>query len=439
VQSKAGPRMMVNAASLAAATIITSALGIVFWSLAARLFSPAEVGLANAQLSGATLIAAFASLNLASMLLLYLPRAGKRSRWLLTRTYTVTISLSLLVVFVIVLIGTADKYLPDALSVGFFVCAVPLMAIFAQQDSALLAMGAGPVVAVENAAFAVGKILLLPVFAMLGVASGIFAAWVIPVGLAVFGVTGYIWRKLITDHSELPDTIEIPARRLLWPQLAKLYSSFVAGQLTNLAIPLVVVGVLGTTQGGYFTMAWLVGVSFSALITNVTQAFAQDVRRGHEITRATLKRLATLLGLIAIVGGTVTVIAAPLILKIMAPGYAPFSTTLLRCIGLAVPLQATWIVMAMFLWLENRVGWMALGNVTMATIAISTTYFLAPHVGITAAGLGLIAGEGTLTLISIYPLFARVRHIRAGFGADWAGRDHEPPRFNTRERLTNTD
>lgn len=429
MESAPRPKMMLNAASLAAATMVTSALGIVFWAIAARLFDAAGVGLANAQLSAATLLAAFGSLNLGGVLLLHLPRAGKYTLWMLRRSFVVLVVLSLAVALVYVLLGLGSAFLVDDLSIWIFIIGVPALAIFTEEDAALLAMGSGPGVTAKGTIFAITKILFLPLFAFTGVASGIFAAWILPTVLVVTGFGIYLMKKLGPRAMNDPVSIPMPPRKVLWPQIGKLYASYVANQITNLVIPLIVINRLGAAQNGYLTMAWLIGVSFGALIINVTQSFGQDVRKGHAITLHSLKRFAMLLAVIGIGGGAVVVICAPLILMILAPGYAPYSTEVLRCIGLAAPLQAVWLAMAVFLWLENRPGWQAAGNALVAAVAIPTTVILIPSMGITAAGIGLITGYGLLTIVSLPLLYVRYRHVKRGFGVDWALPEHVAPNF----------
>ncbi|MDP4014863.1 MAG: hypothetical protein U0990_00215 [Candidatus Nanopelagicales bacterium] len=427
MQQEARPLMLVNAASLASATILTSGLGVVFWALAARLYDPAGIGLANAQISSATLVATFASLNLGSMLLLYLPRAGRHTRWILVRAHVVVIALSFVAGALFVVLGLGEDYLSDPVSIAVFIVAVPSLAIFMEQAAILLAMGAGPAVTVENAVFAIAKMALLPVFAGLALASGIFASWIVPNVLVVVAVAYFTFGKLVPRQERAGESIELPPRRHLWPQMIKLYLSYVASQLTVLAIPLVIISTLGAQQNGYLTMAWLIGVAFGALIVNITQSFSQDVRKGHAITMVALKRLAVMLGVIGIGGGAITVIAAPLILHIMAPGYASASTGVLRLIGIAVPLQAIWLAMAAFLWLEDRIGWLAIGSGAIAAIAMGCTFVLAPVLGIASAGVGSLAGFGSLALVSIVPLICRVRRVKAGHGDDWVWTGDRPP------------
>lgn len=421
--------MMINAASLAAGTIITSLLGLGFWALAARLYTPEEVGLANAQLAAATLIAAAAALNMGGLLLRYLPRSGTYSRWIITRAYTVVGLLSIVIASGWVLLGLGDSFLPDAFAIFVFIVAVPLLAIFQEQDPALIGLGVAPVVTIENALFAIAKIMFLIAFIYIPVSSGIFAAWILPTFLTVGAITFYIYKRLLPRHMNAAVSVPLPPRAALYPQMLKLYASSLSAQILSLAIPLVIIGQLGATENGYLTIPWLLGVAFVSLVTAVTTSFAQDVRSGHPVTLASMHRLLLILGVLAGLGGLIVIIAAPLIMRIIAPDYVDYSTGVLRYIGLAAPLQATWLLFSTFLWLENRLGWMAAGNAAVAVIAVGVTAALAGSIGIEAAGLGSAVAGGALALVSVYPMWIRYRHIRAGKGADWTGVDSAPPVF----------
>ncbi len=66
----------------------TSLLGFVFWVLAARNYSPEVVGVNSAVLSAMILVSGACQLGLNSVLIRYLPRAGRQlesSSWPVTR------------------------------------------------------------------------------------------------------------------------------------------------------------------------------------------------------------------------------------------------------------------------------------------------------------------------------------------------------------------
>lgn len=412
-------RLVMNASSLASATAITSLLGVLFWAITARLYDPAGVGVATAQISSATLLAAFAQLGLGLLIVRYLPRAGLRSKWLVKRTYVVVTSASIVIGLGFVLLGFGATYLTTWVSVVLFVVAVPVLALFVIQDQTLLALGAAPWVPTENALFGIAKIAFLPVLAGATIVSGIFAAWILPAAAAVAVVTWYIFRRRVPRNAALHESVNLPARRQLWPQVAKQYLTGVFGQVAVLGMPLVIIDLLGATASGYFAIAWLINSSFGALLGNVVSAFVYDVRAGHPPTRHSIRHLILMVGFIGGIGGLVTVVAAPVILTIIAPGYAQEATTLLRLIGISVPLEAIWIIMLQFWWLENRMGWCAIGNAIASGLALATAALLCPSLGIAAAGIGSIAGFGVMAVVSTPLMISRVKIIAAGGGSKW--------------------
>src|SRR4051794_34525093 len=66
-----------NAYALILNTGVTGALGVVFWFLAARYYSDADVGRGSALISAMTLLASIVGINLTGTLSHFLPRAGR--------------------------------------------------------------------------------------------------------------------------------------------------------------------------------------------------------------------------------------------------------------------------------------------------------------------------------------------------------------------------
>ena len=68
-----------NGYSLVASAGITSVLGLVFWMIAARLFTPAELGISVGLLSALLTIGQIGQLNFGNVLNRFLPVAGRRT------------------------------------------------------------------------------------------------------------------------------------------------------------------------------------------------------------------------------------------------------------------------------------------------------------------------------------------------------------------------
>src|SRR5579875_2137832 len=66
---KTNSALLLNAGSLIGTSGVTSALGFIYWWLAARSFSPGVVGLASAAISAMALLGAFSVVGLSTLLL----------------------------------------------------------------------------------------------------------------------------------------------------------------------------------------------------------------------------------------------------------------------------------------------------------------------------------------------------------------------------------
>src|SRR5690242_16658174 len=71
--------MLHNAGSLFGTTIVTSALGFVFWALAARLFNPHAVGFGSAAISAITVLGTIGMFGLNTLLIGELPHRESKA------------------------------------------------------------------------------------------------------------------------------------------------------------------------------------------------------------------------------------------------------------------------------------------------------------------------------------------------------------------------
>lgn len=408
-----------TATNLLSSTVITAGLGVVFWAVAARTFSPEEVGEGNASLSAATLLALIAQLSLGSICSRYVPRAGRFTGWILRRIYVV-------VTVCAVLVGSASAIVfsdPDddsgMLGRVLFVLGVLALSLFAIQDQALLGLGRSAVIPVENTIFSIVKIALLPVLASITVVSGIFLSWILSAGAAVVVVSSYLFSRVIPARERLPESMPLPPRRELRPLLLSQYFASVTSQLAILGVPIVVTVRLGAEQNGYLAIAWLVGASFSALLSNISQSFCYHVRSGDAITTVSSRKLIAMMFVVGVVGGLVVIIAAPLILSVIAPGYQDVATPALRLIGLAVPFFTPRSFWSTFMWLENRLWSVTASYLTIGVGTLGLTWVLAPSMGISSAALALLVSNAVVGVVALPAIARRIALVNAGQGSRW--------------------
>src|SRR3984957_2824413 len=194
--------LTVNALALMAATIGANGLGLVFWAVAAHLRPPDIVGQASAAIAALTLLAMIAQLNLTNVIVRLLPAAGKLGTRMVARIYLVVVFLSLAAGLVYCVSGLGRHVVtggwPQYLE---FTVAVPILAVFALEDSALTALRLAPAVAAENITTAIARIALLPV--LFETAMGAVWSWVLPALAAAVIVNSLLFGRALPAHGSV--------------------------------------------------------------------------------------------------------------------------------------------------------------------------------------------------------------------------------------------
>jgi O-antigen/teichoic acid export membrane protein len=173
---------------------LTSAVGLAYWVLAARLFPPAAVGVNSVAISTMMLLGGVAQLNMTYALLRFVPVAGRVARRLVVGGYLVGGGAAALAGAVFAL--GADLWAEELVDAAghlplivFFVVATPLWSIFVIQDFVLTGMRRAALVPAENLVFSILKIALLIVATVVAVPGGIALSWAVSVAVIVIGST----------------------------------------------------------------------------------------------------------------------------------------------------------------------------------------------------------------------------------------------------------
>lgn len=405
-----------NAVSLMTATVATNALGLVFWTEAARIGTPRVVGRAAAAIAALTLLATISQLNLTNVFVRLLPGAGRLGRRLIARGYLAVVTLSLAVGAVYVFSGLGDGVVREGIATQLaFVAAVPVLAVFALQDSVLTALRRAPWVAAENISFATGKLALLPALLLLPIGGGIVISWVVPAAVAVIVVSALLFRRVLRGLEHVDGTL--PARRRLMSFVAGEYVTAVWATAATQLMPLIVAWRLGPAQVAYFTLPWLISMGITLLLWNVASAFVVELSGDHERSGELLQR--TLLLWAGVVTGAlvVCVFAAAPLLSVAGPTYAAHGTELLRLIGCSAPFTAIVALYCMLMWIDQRVWLLAAFQAASGIALLGATLVLLPHLGLVAVGWANL-GVQALAAIATAPLTAR--RMRTGLLAEAA-------------------
>ena len=388
-----------NGYALVLSSAFTSLLGMVYWVLAAHLYSAEIVGLNSAAISAMMFLAGIAQLNLTSALIRFIPGAGASTRRLVVGAY----GLSALVALVVGLIfmGGFGAWTPIPRFIEMIPCFTPWFilatmgwCIFMLQDSVLTGLRRTIWVPVENTVFAVVKIVLLVLFAAALPHYGIFAAWTLGLLAAVLLSNLFIFRRFLPSHlsQSAADKTPIDAGQIS-RFVAADYLGEICWLVVTMLMPVIVTQQVGAKANAYFYLAWTIAYSLYLVSPNMGASLiveaATDQRRLKRDSYRTFVHTAYLL--VPAVG--LIVIGAPYILFIFGPDYATEATTLLRLLALsALPnmINAMFISVAR---VQRRLAALVTVLAVLCGLVLVLGMLLLHVVGITGVGLAWLIGQ----------------------------------------------
>lgn len=353
--------------SMAGSSVVSSSLGLLFWILAARRFSPADVGVSSTIIMTMIAMSDLCHLGLRTGILRYVPLAGVRRWGLIWRAYGVAMAAAAVAASVFVL--GLGWWMPELLVLRswfygpLFVATTACWVVFQMEDSSLLALRLAHWIPVENGIFGLVKVLLLLPVAALALGDsrlGVFLAWAVPVFPVVVlvnvAVRAAVRRQNLaaaaagvapaaagpsapSPRRALRGTFDagalgVPARELLSFSLADWSATASRTALTGL-LSLLVLAYEGPEASAYYGVAATIALSLQLISVHIGDALLTESSHDRDaVDRNTLH--SGLLG-IAISAPVVLVatILAPVVLSLFGAEYPAGASTVLRLLLIA--------------------------------------------------------------------------------------------------------
>ncbi len=346
-----------TANALMTTTVATSALGVAFWVIAARLCPPAQIGRDTVLVVAMQTIGAVADLNLNATLPRLLPITAGRRR-MVGLSFSVGSTVALVIGGTVVLVGPAVASGLDFLHADsgldvLFPVAAAMWTLFALQDSVLATVGRAGWVPVENTVFGLAKILLLIILTRTGNSHAVFLAWVAPMAALTVPIGTWLLRHGLVDdppsRTRHPGKPARSARSALLRFLAWDYGALLAAQTGVVAVPLGVLAWCGDDANASFSVGFTIVLAVESLVLSVglslTIQAANAVDTAAALTRLVFRRFGP--GLLA--GVALAVIAAPLLLAPYGRTYVDGGSTALRLL-LAASIPQAAVTLRCVLW-----------------------------------------------------------------------------------------
>lgn len=394
-----------NAAFLFANAIVGALLGVLFWTVTARFYNLAAIGLTSAVVSAATLIATFSNLGLSAVVVRYLPVAGEtdfRLRIVATLIPGL-IAPGAVVVLSLMPAGQTlitDLQHQDVATPSLFVVMAVAMAISFVQDSVFIARRQAGLVLLRGVAATIVRFALLAPLARFGELGlvGLFVAGAI-VSVAL---GGSVWRREVGSIGACPASV----RQMAAYGMTNYVSGLLA-QAPPMLYPILIATQVSHAAAGAFNFAWMPAALLMTLPPSAANVLlAQLVCHPDKTSRqlqTTIRLIVAVTALMAFGIYICIVLIAPLWLPEGADDVRAFLPILLG----GVVLFAVVRLHSMILSWRERLRALFVFNGVVAVVAIGLPIAALPRWGV----IGLEAGWLLSQLVGV--VGARVIRDRA--------------------------
>ena len=395
-----------NGYSLIASAGVTSVLGLVFWVVAARLYTAEQVGLSAALLSTLLTLGNISQLNFGNLLNRFLPVANKHqaARLTLVSYAVVTTMAALTSAGFLYGIGGFVKdlaYLRDSpLAVVGFITATVFWTVFALQDSVLAGLRHSALVPVENTIYALVKLGLLPLLVIFAawLNAGIFAAWTLPLPLVVVVINLIIFQKFLPQHK----VMDVGRQSLNRASMMKFFGWDYVGTLASMialgVAPLLVMKTNGSAAIAVYHLAFTICyplylISRSMSVALLTESASDPARMPSLVADAIVHAMLPLVG-----GAAVVFIGAPWIMLLFGSAYVETGTWLVRLLVLST---IPWGLVTIYLAVARARGHMlsiAIVQTITLLIVVGLGAFLLDRIGELGIGFAWLAAHTAVAL-----------------------------------------
>jgi O-antigen/teichoic acid export membrane protein len=403
VRSIRGDALYRGSATLLVNTASTSAIGFVFWTLAARGYPASTVGAFSSVISGTALLAAIAALGLPNTMIRHVASAENARELVVTAVAAIaTVGTAVCLVTVLVL----GPHLPAALHLqqrrGMALLVVALVvctAVSGTLDACLIATRSSHAVLIKNLAGSTVKVSALVLFTSFR-SSGLLVSYSLGLVLAT-GFGGVALGRRIGGRRVGFGSLRVLRRYL--SMTSGNYLATIMGILPISVVPLEVLAVRGAAETARFAIAFLVAGFLNFIPSTAAQVlFAEASRKGVPLGQQLRKALRGVYGLL-LPASVVMVAIAPLLLRLFGPAYAAAATGCLRVLALSALLTGGTYLVDSLLIARDRTAAYILMNGVNAALVLACVWVLLPR-GLTAAAGGWALAQGLSLLLGLLVL-----------------------------------
>jgi O-antigen/teichoic acid export membrane protein len=393
-----------NSALLFLSTALVAAGGFLFWQVAARLFSPADVGRTSALITASALIANLALLGMQNSVIRYLHEWEDRAATLNSAVTVVTVAA---VAGAVVFVVGAGRWAPELAmlrrpgNAALFVVFTAALAVTLLNDNIFIALQRSGYVAGRNTLTVLLR-LGMP-FVCIGLGGfGLFTAYQ---GAATVALGAYL--VVLSRKLGVPTRMRIDVARFvaMWRYSAGNYVATVLLLLPALVMPMLVAQRLDPAHAAYYYIASLIAGVLTFVPQATSRSFFAQAAADPARLWSSLRRVVVLTAAIQAPALLLLIAAGPFVLGLYGPGYAT-AYPLLVILAVTATLASIGFVGNALLLIVGRLKLMCTLTGAAAVVCIGGASLFAER-GLLWIGASLLAGELLLALAYL-PLIASI-------------------------------
>jgi O-antigen/teichoic acid export membrane protein len=364
-------------------SVLLSGFGFIFWLVAARLYSPEQVGFGSTLMSAMELITSFALLGLNIGIVRFLGK--EKDKGVVISSYAFLAASSIL--FSIVFVAVAPIFVPalriltaDLMSLALFIIFVLCYVLFTITDSVFIAIRKSGNIAAKGLVFSLLKLAFLFILVPFGMYSVFYS-----VGVSALGAL-------------LVSSFFLPLGRLRFHAgfIRKIFNfSFVnyAAQLLETLpgylMPLFIAATLGTENVAYFYIAFMISsVTFMLPRSMASSLLAEGSNDAAVDFKKTLRH--TLMILLPIVA--LMIAAGKLIFLAYGGSYQENAYPVFVLLALSSISVTPNVLMNSLNNIRKRLKQVIILNALIVIVTLSSSFLLL-NLGLVGFGLSFIAGQ----------------------------------------------
>ena len=371
-----------------------AAAGFFFWIIAAKFYSPADVGIATAIISSMSLIVQLSRLGMDISMIRYFPTADKKAIFNTTVIVTTFFSIFLGIIF----IGGIDIISPELHQLKSISNSL-LFIIFLIANSVIILTGMA-FVAIRKANFqfiqnfAVGTriIFLIPLVALgaNGIFNSVGISFLFALLLSIFLLAKVdININLTINRQFLKNTFNYSAGNYL-------ASLFNTAPMTIL--PIMVLNILGAEKAAYYYIAYTIAALLFMIPNSISMSLFVEGSNGENLKESVEKSL-VILFLFLVPASTIVIMFPDLILGLIGSNYSEGGEQLLKIMALSSFFVAFNYIYSSIKRIQYEIQKMVIVNSIISISLILLSYILIKQFGIIGVGYAWLISYGLGSLL----------------------------------------